>query len=135
MSRATWLSNVRHGRLAVMTALAVLELVTFVHSASAHDAVKSNQAPIAAFTDTTFLIHNYCGFFATFNASGSVTPAGTSITHYAWSFGDGNSLVTTSPTTFQGYRPGSYNVTLTVTDSAGKSASTSRVISGGTGCL
>ena len=118
-------------------ALAVLALVaTSPHSATAQpsSAATSNQAPIAAFTDTTFLIHNFCGFWVTFNAGGSVAPAGTSITQYAWGFGDGNSLVTTSPSAFQSYRPGSYDVTLTVTDSDGKSASTSRVISGGSGC-
>ena len=71
MSRATWLSNVRHGRLAVIPALAVLALVaTSPHSATAQlsSAATSNQAPIAAFTDTTFLIHNFCGFRVTFTA-------------------------------------------------------------------
>jgi hypothetical protein len=95
-------------------------------------AFASKQAPIAAFTDTTGpWFANFCGFAATFNAKGSVAPAGTSIIRYAWSFGDGNSLVTTSPRAFQLYRPGSYDVRLTVTDSRGTSASTSRMVSGG----
>jgi len=86
--------------------------------------------PIAAFTDTTGPWFNSCDFVAIFNASGSVAPAGTSITQYAWNFGNGNSLVTTSPRASQFYPTGSYDVTLTVTDSAGATASTSRVIRG-----
>jgi PKD repeat protein len=130
MSRATRLSNVCHKSLAVIPALAVLALV----ATSAPSAVTSNRAPVAKFTETTVVIHNLCGFWALFNARRSVAPPGTSITQYAWSFGDGNSLVTTGSGVVHAYRPGSYDVTLTVTDSDGTNASTSRLIWGGSGC-
>ena len=100
-------------------------------SARTPSAVKPAQAPIAAFTATTTVIPNYCGFWAFFNASGSIAPPGTTITQYTWSFG----LVTTSPTAPHGFRPGTYHVVLTVTDSNGTSASTSpHLITGGSGC-
>ena len=123
-------------RKPALTVLAVSALVAFAGtpvlpaSARTPSAVKSAQAPIAAFTATTTVIHNFCGFWAFFNASGSIAPAGTSITQYTWSFG----LVTTSPTAFHSFRPGTYQVVLTVTDSDGTSASTSRLITGGSGC-
>jgi hypothetical protein len=133
MSRATWLSNVRHKRLAVIPALAALALgaTSPLASAQTPSAVTSELALTAAFTVTTGPnLARSCIFVAIFRAGGSVAPAGTSITRYAWSFGNGNSLVTTSPEAFQGYAPGSYDVTLTVTDSDGQSASTSRIVSG-----
>ena len=103
-------------------------------SARTRSAVKfaqAAQAPIAAFTSTTVVIHNFCGFVASFNASGSIAPAGTSITQYAWSFG----LVSTSPTAFHSFTPGSHYVVLTVTDSDGMSASTPpHLITGRSGC-
>jgi hypothetical protein len=133
MSRPTWLSNIRHKRLAVVPALTALALAATSPFASAQtpSAVTSNPAPTAAFTVTTGPnLARSCIFVAIFRAGGSVAPAGTSITQYAWRFGNGNSLVTTSPQAFQGYAPGSYDVTLTVTDSDGQSASTSRIVSG-----
>jgi hypothetical protein len=83
MPRATWLSNICHNRLALIPVLAVLALVaTSAYPASAQtpSAVSSNQGPIAAFTDSTVVIHNFFGFWTSFNARGSVAPAGTSIT-------------------------------------------------------
>jgi PKD domain len=119
---------------AVSAALALVAFaVTPVLPASARtpSAVKSTQAPIAAFTATTAVIPNFCGFWASFNARGSTAPAGTSITQYTWSFG----LVTTTPTAFHSFPPGTYYVVLTVTDSDGMSASTSpHLITGGSGC-
>jgi PKD domain len=127
----------RKPALTVLAVSAALALVAFAGtpvlpaSARTPSAVKSAQAPIAAFTATTAVIPNFCGFWAFFNARGSTAPAGTSITQYTWSFG----LVTTSPTTFRTYRPGTYYVVLTVTDSDGMSASTSpHLITGGSGC-
>lgn len=131
----------RKRALTVLAISAALALVAFAGtpvlpaSARTLSVVKSAQAPVAAFTATTTVIHNFCGFWASFNASGSIAQAGTSIPQYAWRFGDGSSLVTTSATAFHAYRPGSYHVVLTVTDSNGTSASTSRSISGGSGCL
>jgi len=125
-------------RKPALTVLAVSALVAFAGtpdlpaSARTPSAVKSAQAPIAAFTSTTVVIHNFCGFFASFNASGSSAPPGTSITQYAWSFG----LVSTSPTAFHSFLPGSHYVVLTVTDSDGVSASTSpHLITGGSVCF
>ncbi len=123
-------------RKPALTVLAVSALAAFAGtpvlpaSARTPSAVKSAQAPIAAFTATTTVIHNFCGFWAAFNASGSIAPAGTSITQYTWSFG----LVTTSPKAFHSFLPGTYQVVLTVTDSDGTSASTSHLITGGSGC-
>jgi PKD repeat protein len=54
-----------------------------------------------------------------FNSSGSSAKSGRSIVSYAWDFGDGGSSTLSSPS--HAYvAPASYNVTLTVTDSAGK---------------
>jgi hypothetical protein len=131
----------RKPALTVLAVSAALALVVFAGtpvlpaSARTRPAVKSAQAaqaPIAAFTSTTVVIHNFCGFFASFNASGSSAPPGTAITQYTWSFG----LVSTSPTAFHSFLPGSHYVVLTVTDSDGVSASTSpHLITGGSGCF
>jgi PKD repeat protein len=63
-----------------------------------------------------------------FNASASTATSGRTITSYAWNFDDGStgSGVTTS---HPFSASGSYSVTLTVTDSAGQTASTSRTVS------
>jgi phosphodiesterase/alkaline phosphatase D-like protein len=92
-------------------------------------------SPLASFTAIAVVIHNKCGFTGMFNASASLPAKGTSITQYAWSFGDGSSAVTTSPQAFHGYHTGTYHVVLTVTDADGTSASASRAISGGSGSL
>jgi hypothetical protein len=81
------------------------------------------------------VIHNRCGFIGMFNASASIAPAGAPITKYAWNFGNGTSVVTTSPETGESYNAGSYIVVLTVTDAAGATAKASRAISGGSGSL
>ena len=71
----------------------------------------------------------------TFDATGSLTNSTLSdptahITDYAWSFGDGSSLQSTSSArmTHVFGRPGSFPVTLTVTDSTGKSGVWSNVV-------
>ena len=76
--------------------------------------------PIASFTFAC------SGLACNFDASGS-KDFSTTITHYAWSFGDGASGagVTTGHTYAAG---GAYNVTLTVTDSIGASSSQSKSI-------
>ena len=62
-----------------------------------------------------------------FNAAASTSPAGTTITGYAWNFGDGSTAtgVTTSHTFTTA---GVYNVALTVTDSAGATGTTSSTV-------
>lgn len=66
----------------------------------------------------------------TFDASATQAAPGRTIVSYSWSFGNGNSgtgqTVTTSFTT--GATPTTYNVLLTVTDSAGKTSSITKPI-------
>jgi PKD repeat protein len=62
-----------------------------------------------------------------FDATGSTVPAGRTITSYAWNFGDG--VTATGAKVDHTYSaPGTYNVTLTVTDSAGFSSSTTQAV-------
>jgi PKD repeat protein len=56
-----------------------------------------------------------------FNASASVAASGRTIRTYAWDFGDGTQKTTTGPiTTHDFVKAGVYNVTLLVTDDAGR---------------
>lgn len=78
----------------------------------------ADQAPVASFTVTT----TQAGGGAQFDGSGSHAIDG-SIASYTWSFGDGTTATTTSPTTSHAYlHPGNYAAGLLVTDSAGTSA-------------
>lgn len=82
-------------------------------------AITPDQAPLARFTVTIAPV----GQTSTFDASPSLSPTGT-ITMYEWDFGDGNTLNTSASTTTHVYnQPGTYNITLTVTNSAGTSTS------------
>ncbi|WP_137293321.1 PKD domain-containing protein [Nocardioides dongxiaopingii] len=79
-----------------------------------------NQAPTAAFTSATD------GLRATFDASGSNDPDGT-IVSYAWNFGDAETGTGASPAhTFNA--PGTYTVTLTVTDDRGATGTVSQPV-------
>jgi len=81
--------------------------------------ITPDQAPVAAFSFTSP---------NTFDASRSVASVG-GIASYAWDFGDGSTLVTTSPIVTHNYAVGGvYSVTLTVTDTAG--TSTTRIYTG-----
>jgi PKD repeat protein len=65
---------------------------------------------------------------AEFDASGSLANGGT-IAEYLWNFGDGNITSTVDPLVTHGFgSTGSYNVTLTITDSEGLSDSTWQII-------
>ncbi|MGC5224156.1 PKD domain-containing protein [Micromonospora sp. DT81.3] len=89
---------------------------------SAHYAIGRGQsAPTASFTTSG------SNLAWSFNGSGSSAPSGRTITSYAWNFGDGStgSGVNASRTYAN---PGTYTVTLTVTDSAGMTASTTRTV-------
>ncbi len=80
-------------------------------------AVTPDQAPVASFS----AVAGFAGAVSTFDASASTVVYG-SISRYAWSFGDGGSAVSSSPTVSHVYAaPGTYTVTLTETDSAGTS--------------
>ena len=88
--------------------------------------VSPNQAPIAGFTATP----GAAGAATVFDASSAVDPDG-SIVRYDWDFGDGTVLSDGGPTPSHVYTsPGSYTVTLVVTDNEG--ASTTRIFTGGT---
>jgi PKD repeat protein len=63
-----------------------------------------------------------------FDASGTTAALGTAILSYRWDFGDGDTETKTSATVVHDFDPGSYIVTLTVTDSNGISASTSQLL-------
>ena len=77
--------------------------------------------PVGPFAPTT-------GAPVTFNASNSSDPDG-SITNYTWDFGDGDALTTASPTADHTFTTGGvYNVTLTVTDNAGLTNTTTRTL-------
>lgn len=87
--------------------------------------ISPDPAPVAVFTATA----QFAGSPTTFDASTSISPIGT-IVSYAWDFGDGILVTTNSPVINHIYaNPGNYNVTLTVTNSAG--TSTTKVFSSG----
>jgi PKD repeat protein len=82
-----------------------------------------DQAPVASFSINA----QSSGLPTQFNASASISPIGT-IASYAWDFGDGTTLITNTPIVNHIYAStGSFNVMLTVTNSAG--TSTSKVFS------
>ena len=85
----------------------------------------ANQPPTASFTFAP--LGPSIGQAVTFSGTGSVDPDGTIVT-YAWDFGDGASG--SGPTVTHAYSAGmSYPVRLTVTDSGGASATTTRTVS------
>ncbi len=81
------------------------------------EAITPDQAPVARFSTQVN------GATVLFNATDSDSPVGT-VASYAWNFGDGNTLVTSSPTTSHTYTTsGTFTVTLTVTNSQGTAIS------------
>ncbi|HTW97428.1 MAG TPA: PKD domain-containing protein, partial [Acidimicrobiales bacterium] len=82
-------------------------------------AVVPDQAPQAALS----AVSGEGGLPTSFDAAGSRSAVGT-IVAYRWSFGDGGTATTSTPTATHVYRQlGTYHVTVTVTDSAGTSSS------------
>jgi len=94
--------------------LTVTDNVGAVNSVTHSVTVVLNQPPIASFTQ------NVVNRSATFDASGSSDPDGT-IAGYAWDFGDG-SVGSGAQTTHAYAVAGTYQVTLTVTDNRGATA-------------
>lgn len=79
--------------------------------------ITADQAPLAQFT----ISPQGAGLPSTFDASTSVSPTGT-IANYFWDFGDGATLNTSNPVVTHTYlAPGTYIVTLIVTNTAGTS--------------
>jgi DNA-binding beta-propeller fold protein YncE len=88
--------------------------------------VSPNQAPMASFDAAP----GSAGSATQFDASGAADPDGT-IVRYDWDFGDGNRLPDGGPSPQHVYtQPGTYTVTLVVTDNEG--ASTTTIFTGGT---
>lgn len=88
--------------------------------------IPPDQGPVAAFSSKAGKV----GKATTFNASKSSDSDGT-VASYQWSFGDGSTKTTTSPTVSHTYKKaGSHKVTLTVTDDSG--CSTTQVFTGQT---
>jgi PKD repeat protein len=85
---------------------------------------------VAAFTKSPTDPHN--GDTVNFNASTSTASSGTTITNYAWDFGDGTGSATNAgPQTSHVYVvtvTHTYTVTLTITDSLGRSATTTGTV-------
>ena len=87
-------------------------------------AVEPNIAPTAVLTAST--VQGYAPLAISFDAGQSTDPDGT-ISSYLWSFGDGSTE--TGMTASHIYNlPGSYTVTLQVTDNSGDSNETSTII-------
>jgi PKD repeat protein len=90
----------------------------------------TNQPPVAAFNYSP--ANPAPGTMVLFNASTSYDPNGV-ITLYTWAFGDGWSGSNPNPTVSHPYAaPGTYSVTLTVTDNLGATGSVTRVVRVGT---
>ncbi len=80
-------------------------------------AITPDQAPLAMFSYQV----GGSGKLVTFDASASASPTGT-ISTYSWNFGDGATLETAGATTSHSYTSnGTFEVVLTVTNSAGTS--------------
>ena len=81
-------------------------------------AITPDQAPVAIFSAAPDPSN---GLTILFDASNSVSPVG-NIVNYGWDFGDGTIVNTGTPTLTHTYAaPGSFDVTLTVVNSAGTS--------------
>ena len=89
-------------------------------NASNPPAVAGNQAPLAVFTLST--TSGFAPVNVSFNASSSRDPDG-SLTSYVWDFGDGSAAGNGVTVSHQFTDPGSYSVSLTVTDNQGLASS------------
>jgi DNA-binding beta-propeller fold protein YncE len=88
--------------------------------------ITPNQPPTAAFSPTTLAP---AGRPSSYSAAASSDSDGGTVARYDWDFGDGSSLPDGGPTPQHTYaQPGTYNVTLTVTDNEG--CSTERIFTG-----
>jgi PKD repeat protein len=96
-------------------------------STTTQDVTVTDEAPSAGFTLTT--ARPGSGQRLTFSGASSSDPDGT-IVSYRWTFGDG--AAATGMTPIHSYaKPGTYTVSLTVTDGSGQSATTSKSVTVG----
>ena len=97
------------------------------NSATRSFVIGAPSAPTAAFTVTPS--SPTATQQAIFNASSSSVGAGATIVQYLWDFGDATTAQSTAPITTKTYAaPGTYIVTLTVTDSMGRTATTTATV-------
>ncbi len=90
-------------------------------------AISPDQAPSAAFTPAV----GFAGQPTSFDGSGSTASPGQSVARFDWDFGDGSSAPNAGATPTHAYAaPGTYTVSLTVTDDAG--CSTAQIFTGQT---
>ncbi len=96
------------------------------HTATLTQPVTVYAHPTAAFTLTPSA--PVAGAPVTVGATGSTDPNGSAITSYAWTFGDGSAPISTpAPTASHTYaHPGTYTISLTVTDALGLTATSTR---------
>lgn len=77
--------------------------------------------PTAAFTLTSTCFNN-----AVFSSNSTTTPTGTSLTNFSWNFSNGTSTSPNPTNVFSG--PGSYTISLAVTNSAGCTNTTNQTV-------
>jgi PKD repeat protein len=84
--------------------------------------VAAQQPPVASFTFSCLMLG------CTFDGSGSA-PGSLPIASYAWQYGDGGTASGTAATSSHSYAAtGAYTVTLTVTDTSGRTATASQLV-------
>ena len=104
----------------------IFSIILICSGYSTYGCVPPNKPPIALFTYSPPKPRTFESIL--FNASASYDPEGL-IASYAWNFGDGNATQVSNPIIYHSYEePGTYNVTLTVADSAGLKNATSKEI-------
>jgi DNA-binding beta-propeller fold protein YncE len=123
--KTLYTSNYNDGNLTpISTATNKAGTAITVGSGASQPGIVPNQGPKAAFKSTA------SGLKISLNAKASSDPDG-KVVKYVWRFGDGKSTTTGSATTSHRYsKPGSYTVTLAVTDNEG--CSTTQVFTGQT---
>ncbi len=106
--RGVGTASAADGSVAVLTAGGM----SLVH----YPALPVNRAPTSAIT-----VASVSGLQVNFNASRSIDPDGT-VTSYQWAFGDGSSLVTSTPSTVHAYAgSGTYAASVVAVDNLGLS--------------